>query len=198
MLSLLAGVSVGQIVGLVAIGLGVILVLWIIISFITVYNKLVQMSTRVDNGWAQIDVQLKKRFDLIPNFVETVKGYAKHEKETLENVTKARSAVGGAVTQEEAMKANNSLGNALSRLLLVVEKYPELKADKNFIALQNELTEIEDKIAFTRQFYNDIVMKYNEYVRRFPSNIFAKMYKFKERPYFEIEQAEKVAPKVQF
>lgn len=198
MLNLIAAISVGLIVGIVAGVVGVILIIWLIASFITIYNKLVKLQERVDNAWSQIDVQLKKRYDLVPNLVETVKGYAKHEKETLENVTRARASVGSAKTPEEMMSANNSLGNALSRLLVVAERYPQLMANSNFTRLQEELSEIEDKIAFTRQFYNDTVTKYNEYVRRFPSNLFAKMYGFKVRPYFEVEEAQKEAPKVQF
>ncbi|MDD3947508.1 MAG: LemA family protein [Clostridia bacterium] len=165
---------------------------------IVTYNKLVKLRARVKNSWAQIDVQLKKRFDLIPNLVETVKGYAKHENEVLTEVTKARASVGGAQTTAEKIDANNQLSGALSRLLVVMEQYPELKANTNFLDLQNQLKEIENKIAFSRQFYNDTVMMYNQKTEMFPSAIIAKIFKFKAEVYFEAIEQEKIAPKVQF
>ncbi len=162
------------------------------------YNKLVTLRSRVENSWAQIDVQLKKRYDLIPNLVETVKGYAKHEDEVLTKVTRARASVGSAKTAEEAVKANNELSGALSRLLVVTENYPTLKADAHFLDLQSQLKDIESKIAFARQFYNDTVMNYNQKQDLFPSNIVAKLFKFKKAPYFQAEAEAQVAPKVSF
>ncbi|HOK81332.1 MAG TPA: LemA family protein [Clostridia bacterium] len=165
---------------------------------ITTYNKLVKLRARVKNAWAQIDVQLKKRYDLIPNLVETVKGYAKHENEVLTQVTRARASVGGAQTTAEKIEANKELTGALSRLLVVAERYPELKANTNFMDLQNQLKDIENKIAYSRQFYNDTVMNYNQKTEMFPSNIIAKIFKFKPEVYFEVNVEEKEAPKVQF
>ncbi len=165
---------------------------------ISIYNKLVKLRSRVDNAWAQIDVQLKKRYDLIPNLVETVKGYAKHEKETLENVIMWRSKATGAATTEDSIEANKGLGQAVGRLLVACENYPELKADKNFLSLQADLKDIENKIAMTRQFYNDTVMNYNQKRELFPSNIIANIFKFKAAPYFQADEASREAPKVSF
>lgn len=181
------------------IGGAVALLLIILIAYIpSSYNKLVAFSVRVDNGWSQVDVQLKKRYDLIPNLVETVKGYASHEKSTLENVVKWRNTAVSASTPADAMKANGELTGALSRLLVTVEQYPDLKANQSFLSLQGELSDIENKIAMSRQFYNDTVMKYNEYLLKFPSNIIAGMFHFEKRPYFEVEEEAKAAPKVSF
>ncbi|MFA5449290.1 MAG: LemA family protein [Clostridia bacterium] len=165
---------------------------------IVTYNKLVKLRSRVKNSWAQIDVQLKKRYDLIPNLVETVKGYAKHESDVLTQVTEARASVGRANTTEEQIASNNELSGALSRLLVVAEKYPDLKANQNFISLQRQIEEIEHKIAMSRQFYNDTVMNFNQKTEMFPSNVIAKIFKFKAETYFEAETAAKDAPKVQF
>ena len=165
---------------------------------ISTYNKLVKLRSRVDNAWAQIDVQLKKRYDLIPNLVETVKGYAKHEKETLENVIMWRSRATGAATTEDAIEANKGLGQAVGRLLVACENYPELKANQNFMSLQAELKDLENKIAMTRQFYNDTVMNYNQKRELFPSNIIANIFKFKAAPYFQADEASREAPKVSF
>ena len=165
---------------------------------ISIYNKLIKLRSRVDNAWAQIDVQLKKRCDLIPNLVETVKGYAKHEKDTLENVVMWRSKATGATTAEDAIEANKGLGQALGRLLVTCESYPDLKADKNFLSLQADLKEVENKIAVARQFYNDTVMNYNQKRELFPSNIVAKLFKFKAAPYFQAEEAAREVPKVSF
>lgn len=169
--------------------------------FVIVYNGLVRLRNQVKNAWAQIDVQLKRRHDLIPNLVETVKGYASHERETLDSVTAARnlaqSAVGKGVGAQS--KAEGELSGALSRLLAVAENYPNLKANENFLALQEELTSTENKIAFSRQFYNDSVLSYNNKTQMFPSNIIAGMTGFKESEFFEVEApAEREVPKVSF
>lgn len=190
-----------------AIALIIIAVLVVLLAIIAViwwfktYNKLVAATQKVKNQWAQIDVQLKKRYDLIPNLVETVKGYATHEKETLENVVMWRSRATAATTTDEAIDANNQLNNALGRLLVSVEKYPDLKANANFLALQSDLKGIEDKIAYARQFFNDTVQKNNELIQKFPSSIVAKKHtdKFKIEKYFEVADIVRdEAPKVQF
>jgi len=174
-------------------------VILIIALFAGTYNKLVNGKEKVKNGWAQIDVQLRRRFDLIPNLVETVKGYASHEKEVLENVTMWRSRVSSAQTTEESIDANAGLSGALGRLLVTMEKYPDLKANQNFLKLQTELTEIENKISFARQFYNDTVQKYNVLVKKFPSNIVASLFKFKEEKFFEVDDSiRETVPQVQF
>ena len=169
--------------------------------FIITYNGLVRLRNQVKNAWAQIDVQLKRRHDLIPNLVETVKGYASHERETLDAVTTARNLAQGAVGKGVGAqsKAEGALSGALSRLLAVVENYPDLKANQNFLALQEELTSTENKIAFSRQFYNDSVLTYNNKTQMFPSNIIAGMTGFKEGEFFEVEApAEREVPKVSF
>ena len=163
------------------------------------YNGLVSSRNKVKDQWSQIDVQLKKRADLIPNIVETVKGYAKHEKETLEDVVKARNALNTASTVEDEMKANNQITGALNKLFALSEAYPELKANENFMSLQKDLKDIEDKISYARQFYNDSVMTYNNKVQMFPTNIIANVFNFKESKFFEIENAkDKDTPKVSF
>ena len=163
------------------------------------YNGLVSSRNKVKDQWSQIDVQLKKRADLIPNIVETVKGYAKHEKETLEDVIKARNALNTASTVEDEMKANNQITGALNKLFALSEAYPELKANENFMSLQKDLKDIEDKISYARQFYNDSVMTYNNKVQMFPTNIIANIFNFKESKFFEIENAkDKETPKVSF
>lgn len=179
---------------IVIVAIVLLLVFWIAGS----YNRLVSYSVRVDNGWAQVDVQLKKRFDLIPNLVETVKGYATHEKSTLEEVTKWRSASMSAKTPEEAMENNAKLSRAIVNLFATAEQYPDLKANQNFLSLQQQLQDIESKIAVARQFYNDTAMKYNEYTMRFPSNIIASLFRFERRKYFEVEEADKAVPQVKF
>jgi LemA protein len=179
--------------------IGVLVVL--LIMFLTIYNGLVRRRNQVKNSWAQIDVQLKRRYDLIPNLVETAKGYMKHERETLEAVTNARNLaqqVSSAGAGERA-KAEGELSSALSRLLAVVENYPDLKANQNFLALQEELTSTENKISFSRQYYNDSVLKYNNQTQMFPSNIVASMTGFKASEFFEVTlAAEREAPKVSF
>ena len=181
----------------VIIGIVVVLLIW----FIVIYNGLVRLRNQVKNAWAQIDVQLKRRHDLIPNLVETVRGYMKHERETLEAVTNARNlaqqAIGGGVGAQS--KAEGELSSALSRLLAVVENYPDLKANQNFLALQEELTSTENKISFSRQFYNDAVLTYNNQTQMFPSNMVASMGGFKAAEFFEVTVAEeREAPKVSF
>ncbi|MDD5023304.1 MAG: LemA family protein [Candidatus ainarchaeum sp.] len=164
--------------------LGVLLYVW------STYNRLITLKERIKNSWAQIDVQLKRRFDLIPNLVETVKGYAKHEKGTLEEITKLR---GGLVkgSPEQRAEADALLGSALGKLMVVVENYPQLKANENFLKLQQELSGTEDKISFVRTAYNDSVYIYNMLTKRFPSSIIANFFKFTEEGYFEIPEAQK-------
>ena len=179
--------------------IGIVVVLAIVLW--TLYNGLVRLRNQVKNAWAQIDVQLKRRYDLIPNLVETAKGYMKHERETLEAVTKARNLaqqVSSAGAGERA-KAEGQLSSALSRLLAVVERYPDLKANQNFLALQEELTSTENKISFSRQYYNDSVLRYNNQTQVVPSNIVASMFGFKAGEFFEVTlAAEREAPKVSF
>jgi LemA protein len=168
-------------------------------AVVGMYNSLVGLRNRVKNAWSQIDVQLKRRHDLIPNLVETAKGYVKHERETLENITKARARAMEAGSVGDKSKAEADLSGALGRFMLVVENYPDLKANQNFLALQEELTSTENKIAFARQSYNDAVLFFNNKIQMFPSNILANMFNFKQEEFFEVEDAsEKAAPKVSF
>ena len=176
----------------------IILVIFIIVTLIHMYNNLVGLRNRVKNSYAQIDVQLKRRNDLIPNLVETVKGYAGHEKGVLEEVTKARSSVMNASTPQEASEANNQLTGALKSLFAVAENYPDLKANSNFQQLQTELRDTEDKISYARQFYNDVVLKYNNACQQFPSSMIAKIFGFKEEVFFEAPEAERAVPEVKF
>ncbi|MDO5832557.1 MAG: LemA family protein [Methanobrevibacter sp.] len=176
----------------------IILVIFIVVTLIHMYNNLVGLRNRVKNSYAQIDVQLKRRNDLIPNLVETVKGYAGHEKGVLEEVTKARTSVMNASTPQEASEANNQLTGALKSLFAVAENYPDLKANSNFQQLQTELSDTEDKISYARQFYNDVVLKYNNACQQFPSSIIAKMFGFKEEVFFEAPAAEREVPEVKF
>ena len=176
----------------------VILLGVVIFGVIAVYNRLITLKNRIDNAWAQIDVQLKRRYDLIPNLVETVKGYATHEKEVFEKVTKARGQAIQAGNVKEQANAENMLTQTLKSLFAVAEAYPELKANQNFMMLQEELAGTEGKIAYARQFYNDTVMKFHTVIQSFPSNIVASVFGFKERDYFEIEEAHKDPVKVEF
>ena len=176
----------------------IIVVAVLVLYVISTYNKLVKARNKVRDQWAQIDVQLKRRYDLIPNLVETVKGYAKHEKEALEAVIAARSKALSATTPEDEMKADGDVSRALSKLLALTEAYPELKANENFLKLQDSLSETEDKIAYSRQFYNDNAKSYRNLVEMFPSNIVAKIFKFEPMAFFEASAEEKAAPKVQF
>src|SRR5213080_3925820 len=178
----------------VLVGLIVVAGLWLMAT----YNGLVTLRQTVKNAWAQIDVQLKRRHDLIPNLVNTVKGYAAHEKETFERVINARARATTATSAGEAIKAEGELSSALARLLAVSEAYPELKANQNFIALQEELTSTENRIAYARQFYNDSVAKLNTQVQVFPTVVIAGMFGFKEEPFFEAPSEEKAAPTVKF
>ncbi len=182
-------------------GLWIVLIIIAVFIFIVVgiYNALITLRNRADNAWAQVDVQLRRRYDLIPNLVETVKGYAKHEREVFEKVTEARSKAINAGTVKEQGEAENMLTGALKSLFAVVENYPDLKANQNFLMLQEELAGTEGKIAYARQFYNDTIMKFNMKQQVFPSNIIANMFNFKEKEYFEIEEAEAREPvKVEF
>ena len=162
------------------------------------YNSLVNMDENINGAWAQVENQLQRRYDLIPNLVETVKGYAAHEKEVFIQVTEARSKVAGAGNISDKITANNSLSSALSRLLLVVERYPELKANTNFIRLQDELAGTENRIAVERRRYNEMVKAFNAKIRRFPTNIIAGMFGFEKAAYFEVPQEKQEVPQVKF
>jgi len=174
-----------------------VLVVWLIVAVVAilaiyliyVFNKLVRTRNRVNNAWSQIDIQLRRRYDLIPNLVETVKGYAAHERELFEEVTRARAQGQQASTVQDQATAENQLTSGLRRLIAVAENYPQLKASQNFLALQEELTSTESKIAFARQFYNDQVTILNNLVQSFPSNVVARMFAFRIREFFEIEEA---------
>ena len=168
--------------------LGVIIVLAIIIAIM--YNSLVTLKQRTQNAWSQIDVQLQRRFDLIPNLVECVKGYMTHESETLENVTKLRTSWSEATTADEKMKLDNELSSSLKSIMAVAESYPDLKANQNFISLQGELTDTENKISYSRQFYNDIVTRYNTKIQTVPSNIIAGIFGFKAQELYKIDTEE--------
>jgi LemA protein len=162
------------------------------------YNKFVRLDQTVKSSWAQVENQLQRRFDLIPNLVETVKGYAKHEKEVLTEVTNARARVGEAGTVPDKIAANNELSGALSRLLLVMERYPDLKANQNFLHLQDELAGTENRIAVERMRYNEAVKVYNQTIKSFPANLLAGMFGFAEAVFFDAPKEAKAAPKIQF
>lgn len=177
----------------------VIAILGFVSGFVfSAYNSLVRLRNKVKAQWAQVDVVLKRRADLIPNLVETVKGYATHEKETLDDVIKARNTYVSANDIDEQMKSSGELTQALSKLLMLSEAYPDLKANTNFISLQNDLKETEDKISFARQFYNDIVYLYQNKIEIFPSNIVANIFGFKPMSFFETDEADKDVPEVKF
>lgn len=180
----------GIIIGVVA---GVLLLL-----VVTIYNRLVRLRNRTDNAWSQVDVQLKRRYDLIPNLVETVKGYAAHEKQTFEDVVAARAAAQDASTVAEQAQAENMLTGALRRLFALAEAYPELRASENFRSLQEQLAETEDKISISRQIYNDTTLTYNNAVQTVPSNLVASMFGFDARAYFEVDDDARSAPQVGF
>ncbi len=177
--------------------IGAILVL--LAGFIIgVYNKLVTQRNKVENQWSQIDIQLKRRADLIPNLVETVKGYAKHEEGTFKAVVEARNRAVNAGTVNEKIEANNELTGALTKLFALAEAYPELKANENFLSLQEDLKDTEDKITYARQFYNDAAMSYNNLIQMVPSNIVAGIFGFKKYDFFKATEEEKETPKVKF
>jgi len=183
-----------------------VIALWIIIGVVVLlllifagtYNRLVALRNRIDNAWSQIGVQLKRRYDLIPNLVNTVKGYAAHEKEIFEKVAEARNAAISAKTVPDQAQAENQITGALRQLFAVVEAYPDLKANQNFLALQEELTATEGRIAFARQFYNDTVLSYNNKVQQFPSRVIAGMFNFTPREFFQVEEAATGPVNVQF
>ena len=178
--------------------IAIIILVVLVLLVIGCYNSLILLRNKVRDQWAQIDVQLKRRFDLIPNLVETVKGYAKHEKETFEKVIKARNSFNEAKTPEDEMKANNELSNGITKIFALAESYPELKADANFTKLQAELNDTEDKISYARQFYNDNVMAYQNKLEMFPSNIVASIFRFKPEPFFAANEKERENVQVKF
>jgi len=184
----------------VGVFLIVILVVVVLLGLglVVMYNGLIKLRNRVENAWAQIDVQLKRRYDLIPNLVETVKGYASHEKETLERVIQARNAAMSAEGPHEQAEAENMISGALKSIFALSEAYPDLKANQNFLNLQEELTSTEDRIAYARQFYNDTVNRYNTKIQTFPTVVLAGMFNFGEREYFEAEGEATDPVKVQF
>ncbi|WP_195696403.1 LemA family protein [Priestia megaterium] len=189
----------GLIATLIGIAIVVILGLGIVVIYgVSSYNSLISAEEDVDNKFSQIDNQLKRRADLIPNLVETVKGYAKHEQEAIDSVTQARAQLAGAKTPEDKADANQQLSGALNRLLVVVEKYPDLKANENFRSLMDSLEGTENRLAVARKDYNDEVAKYNKSVKRFPKSMLAGTFGFEKKPYFEVTNEEKEAPKVDF
>jgi len=183
---------------LIVVGILVLVILIPLLYLKGTYNTLVTMDEGVKAAWAQVENQLQRRYDLIPNYVETVKGYAKHEKEVFIKVTEARSRVAGATSLNEKIQANNQLSSALSRLLVVVERYPELKANTNFIRLQDELAGTENRIAVERRRYNEAVRAYNTKIRSFPTNIIAGMFGFEKATFFQVPKERQEAPKVKF
>lgn len=176
--------------------LAVIVVL--IFYLIIVYNTLVRKRNKVKNAWSQIEVQLKRRFDLIPNLIETVKGYAAHEKELLQKIAEVRTRFMSAQSPEESIESNGEMSRLLGRLFAVAENYPELKANENFLQLQQEIARTEDKISFSRQFYNDVVMEYNNMIQSFPTNLIAQLFRFKQAVFFSIEDGENENIRVKF
>ena len=174
-------------------------ILFLLVSYVIgIYNKLVHARNKVENQFSQVDIQLKRRADLIPNLVETVKGYAKHEEGTFTAVIEARNKAVNAGTVNDKIEANNELTGALNKLFALAEAYPDLKANENFLSLQNDLKDTEDKITYARQFYNDSAMGYNNLIQVVPSNIIANMFGFKKFEYFKADEKEKEVPKVEF
>ncbi|MBW2095906.1 MAG: LemA family protein [Deltaproteobacteria bacterium] len=183
---------------LIVVGILVLVILIPLLYLKGTYNSLVTMDEGVKAAWAQVENQLQRRYDLIPNYVETVKGYARHEKEVFVKVTEARSRVGSAKSLNEKIQANNQLSSALARLLVVVERYPDLKANTNFIRLQDELAGTENRIAVERRRYNEAVRVYNTKIRSFPTNIIAGMFCFEKATFFQVPKERQEAPKVKF
>lgn len=179
---------------IILIALVILLLIWGVVT----YNRLVTERLKVQTQWSQIDVVLKQRFDLIPNLIETVKGYAAHEKEALQAVTDARSRYLGAADAEGQMKADTELSGAMGRLMAVAEAYPELKANQNFLHLQQQLAEMEEKLANYRQFYNDMVLRYDRLLETVPTNLIAKMFRFKKEEFFKVEESEKGKVNIKF
>ena len=176
-----------------------VVIAFIVVSVIAMYNSLVRRRNEVDNAWSQIDVQLKRRLDLIPNLVETVKGYASHEKATLDAVIQARnSAMSASSSPHEQAAADSAVAGALRQLFALSEAYPDLKANQGFVSLQEELSNTESRIAYARQFYGDAVLAYNTAIQKFPGSIVAQVFKFAKREYFEAEDAARITPQVKF
>jgi LemA protein len=190
----IVAVSTGLIIAIVVIVLAILLILFLV----SMYNRLVRLRNRSENAWAQVDVQLRKRYDLIPNLVETVKGYASHERETFEEVTRARTAAQQAQGVQQQAEAENALTRALGRLFAVAEAYPELRATENFQQLQAQLSDVEGNIAVSRQVYNDTVLSYENALETVPTSVIAGMFNFRPREYFEVEGAAREAPQVSF
>jgi LemA protein len=190
----LLAISTGLIVAIVLIVLAILLVLLLV----GMYNNLVRLRNRAENAWAQVDVQLRKRYDLIPNLVETVKGYAAHERETFEAVTRARTAAQQAQGVQQQAEAENVLTQALGRLFAVAEAYPQLRATENFQQLQGQLSEVESQIAVSRQVYNDTVLSYDNALETVPTSVIGRLFNFRPREYFEVEGAAREAPQVSF
>jgi LemA protein len=184
-------------IGLLTWLIPVIVLVLILLYLILTYNRFITLRTRIENAWAQIDVQLKRRYDLIPNLVNAVKGYMKHEKGTLEAITKARAMLVTGTMADKA-KADGEVSKALKSLFAVAESYPTLKANENFMQLQEELSGTESKIAYARQFYNDSALEFNAKLQKFPSNIIANMFNFTQKEFFKAEGAEREAVKVEF
>ena len=180
------------------LGIVLVVIVLLLIYVIATYNGLVQLRNRVRDQWSQIDIQLKRRFDLIPNLVETVKGYMSHEKDTLKEIVEARNTYTTATTHEDAVKADTELTKSISKLFALAEAYPDLKANENFNSLQKELSETEDKISTARQFYSDTVLKYNDKIQMFPSSLIAGIFGFKEEKFFEAAETERENVKVSF
>ena len=175
----------------------IVLIILLLVFIITVFNALIKLRNSVKDHWSQIDIQLKRRFDLIPNIVETVKAYAKHEEESLKEVVEARNLYEKSTTHEEAINADLKLNEYVPKLIALAEAYPELKANENFVHLQKELSETEDKIAYARQFYSDSVLKYNNKLQTFPNNIIAKLFGFKAEEFFKANENERENVKVE-
>ena len=183
---------------LLGIWIIIAVVVLLIIIFASYYNRFTVLTNRIENSLSQINVQLKRRADLIPNLIDTVKGFAKHEQVAIKAVTDARKALVSAKGVEDKVKADNQLSSALKTIFAIAEGYPDLKANQNFLELQKELTATEDKVAYSRQFYNDSILSYNNKCKTFPGNMFAGMFGFKEKEYLKIAEAEKKLPKVKF